>query len=115
MSTNLRQKDLLIVGFWSDWRYLNEVFSSVLSSLLPGSVTVIDQSDRQQLQQKAPDLWDAMNAAGISFCHIQESGADALDELPYNVVRSGRAGDFIRPEPSAKWYDMDGAREELGI
>ena len=250
MSTNLRQKDLLIVGFWSDWHYLNEVFSSTLSTLMPNSVTVIDQSDRQELQQKAPDLWSALNAGGILFDHVQESGADALDELrrafsgnylrqvfaagrdsleqqsgarcdptwfevgnldsealygwrrdaegvpsgkpatkkqpknsellgffhlllrragatayetgyevngrtirvingrgaslrtlrsefveppavvtadmivavtatdlgyPDNIVRAGRVGDFIRPEPVAKWFDMEGAREELGI
>ena len=250
MSTNLRQKDLLIVGFWSDWHYLNEIFSSTLSTLMPSSVTVIDQLDRQELQQKAPYLWDAMNGYGISFHHVQESGADALDELrrafsgnylrqvfeagrdslerqfgakcdptwfevenldsealygwrrdaegvpsgkpatkkqpensellgffhlllrragatayetgyevngrtirvingrgaslstlrsefveppavvtadmiiavtatdlgsPDNVVRSGRAGDFIRPEHVAEWYDMDGARKVLGI
>ena len=250
MNTNLRQKDLLIVGFWSDWHYLNQIFSSALPTLTPISVTVIDQSDGQQLQQKAPDLWDAMNADGISFHHVQESAADALDELrrafsgnylrqmfeagryplqqqsgagcdpawfkvgnldsealygwrrdaegvpcskpatkkqpensellgffhlllrqaganahrtgydvngrtirvingrgaslstlrsefieppavvtadmivavtatdlgsPDNVVRSGRAGDFIRPEPVAEWYDMDGARKVLGI
>ena len=34
---------------------------------------------------------------------------------PDNVVRSGRAGDFIRPEPVAEWFDMSGAREELRI
>ena len=34
---------------------------------------------------------------------------------PDNVVRSGRAGDFIRPEPVAEWYDMEGARKVLGI
>ena len=67
MSTNLRQKDLLIVGFWSDWHYLNEIFSSTLSTLMPSSVTVIDQLDRQKLQQKEPYLWDAMNGYGISF------------------------------------------------
>ena len=249
MSTNLREKDLLIVGFWSDWHYLNEVLSSALSTTTPRSVTVIDQSDRQQLEQKAPDLWDTMNAVGVAFCHVQESGADALDELrrefsrnyvrqvlaagrdqierhfgtscdptwldidldsealygwrrdaegvppskpatkrqpedieslgffhlllrragaqaydggyrmngrtirvvngrgaflstvrsefdeppaaatanmmvavtatdlgfPNNIVRSGRAGDIIRPEPVAKWFDMAGARRELGL
>lgn len=250
MSTNLRQKDLLIVGFWCDWNYLNEIFCSTLSALMPSSVTVIDQSDGQQLQQKAPDLWEAMNAEEISFHHVQESGADALDELrrafssnylrqvfeagraslenqsgascdptwfelenldsealygwrrdvegvpsgkpatkkqpedsellgffhlllrqagatahatgydvngrtirvingrgaslstlrsefieppaavtadmivavtatdlgsPHNIVRSGRAGDIIRPEPVAAWFDMAGARRELGL
>jgi hypothetical protein len=91
MSTNLRQKDLLIVGFWSDWHYLNEIFSSTLSTLMPRSVTVIDQLDRQALQQKAPDLWDAMNGYGISFHHVQESGADALDEL-----RRAFSGNYLR-------------------
>ena len=34
---------------------------------------------------------------------------------PDNVVRSRRAGDFIRPEHVAEWYDLDEARKVLGI
>jgi hypothetical protein len=50
-------KDLLVVGFWSDWAYLNTILRSVLGVVAPASVTVIDQSDSGQLQAKAPRLW----------------------------------------------------------
>ncbi|MCY1369667.1 hypothetical protein D9M69_567190 [compost metagenome] len=35
--------------------------------------------------------------------------------VPDNVVRSGRAGDVIRPNPAGEWYDLPGARAALGI
>lgn len=57
MAANLRQKDLLVVGFWSDWAYLNILLGTVLDGLAPLSVTVIDLADAAALQAKAPDLW----------------------------------------------------------
>ena len=35
--------------------------------------------------------------------------------VPDNVVRSGRTGDVIRPDPAGEWYDLPGARAALGI
>jgi hypothetical protein len=35
--------------------------------------------------------------------------------VPDNVVRSGRAGDVIRPDTAGEWYDLPGARAALGI
>jgi hypothetical protein len=35
--------------------------------------------------------------------------------VPDNVVRSGRAGDVLRPDPAGEWYDLLGARAALGI
>jgi hypothetical protein len=35
--------------------------------------------------------------------------------VPDNVVRSGRAGDVIRPDPTGKWFDLPAARAVLGI
>ena len=81
MAANLRQKDLLIVGFWSDWQYLNEILGAALDDLNPRSVTVADPSDEVELQQKAPDLWTVAHAENVSFHHVQESGANVLDEL----------------------------------
>ena len=81
MAANLRQKDLLIVGFWSDWQYLNQIIGSALNNVNPLSVTVADPSDAGQLQQKAPHLWALAHAKNVSFDHVQESGADVLDEL----------------------------------
>lgn len=81
MAANLRQKDLLVVGFWSDWVYLNGLLGTVLDGLSPLSVTVVDLADADALQQKAPDLWALAHGDGVTFTHVQESGAVALDEL----------------------------------
>lgn len=81
MAANLRQKDLLVVGFWSDWDYLNQVLGDAVEGLNPSSVTVIDPSPTAVLQTKAPGLWALAHQPQVTFSHIQESGADALDEL----------------------------------
>lgn len=81
MAANLRQKDLLVVGFWSDWDYLNQVIGNALQGVDPLSVTVIDLSAAADLEQKAPDLWALAHQAHVTFTHVQESGAVALDEL----------------------------------
>ena len=81
MAANLRQKDLLVVGFWSDWDYLNGVLGTILEGVAPLSVTVIDNADAAVLEQKAPQLWAIAHGAQVTFTHVQESGADALDEL----------------------------------
>jgi len=41
-------------------------------------------------------------------------GATVL-AAPGNVVRSGRPRDIVRPESSATWVDINGARTILGI
>lgn len=81
IAANLRQKDLLVVGFWSDWDYLNRVLGDAVQGLNPLSVTVIDPSPTATLQAKAPGLWALAHQPQVTFAHIQESGADALDEL----------------------------------
>jgi len=81
MAANLREKDLLVVGFWSDWDYLNGVLGDAVQGLDPLSVTVVDPSTTAVLQTKAPNLWALAHGANVEFFHIQESGADALDEL----------------------------------
>lgn len=81
MAANLRQKDLLVVGFWSDWEYLNAVIGEALIEVQPLSVTVIDLSPTNALEQKAPQLWEIAHAQNVKFEHVQESGAAALDEL----------------------------------
>lgn len=81
MAANLRQKDLLVVGFWSDWEYLNAVIGEALIDVQPLSVTVIDLSPTNALEQKAPQLWEIAHAQNVTFEHVQESGASALDEL----------------------------------
>lgn len=81
MTANLRQKDLLVVGFWSDWDYLNQLIGGAVQGLAPLSVTVVDLSSARDLEHKAPDLWALAHQPHVTFTHVQESGADALDEL----------------------------------
>jgi hypothetical protein len=88
MAVNLRHKDLLVIGFWSDWAYLNAVLGTVLDGLEPLSVTVVDPTDAATLQTKAPDLWTLAHGAGVVFTHVQESGADALSELRREFSRN---------------------------
>lgn len=81
MAANLRQKDLLVVGFWSDWDYLNRVIGAALDGLDPLSVTVVDLSGAADLERKAPELWALAHKSKVTFTLVQESGAEALDEL----------------------------------
>jgi hypothetical protein len=74
-------KDLVVVGFWTDWGYLNNVLAEALTIDSANSVTVIDPDSTANLQAKAPDLWTTLNSLSNGFEHVQESGANALDEL----------------------------------
>lgn len=77
---NLRGKDLLIVGFWTDWRYLNAAVNAVLAGHGLASVTVIDLLPSAELALRAPGLWTTLNAAPL-FTHVQASSDQALEEL----------------------------------
>jgi hypothetical protein len=81
MQANLQHKDLLVVGFWSDWAYLNLILDGVLGVIAPASVTVIDPSSSADLEAKAPNLWALAHKAGMTFSHVQEYAEGALDEL----------------------------------
>jgi hypothetical protein len=81
MNVHLPGKHLLVVGFWTDWGYLNDVFASAFAIKNAHSVTVVDPEPSAKLQAKAPDLWDKLNKLSNSFEHVQESGDLVLDEL----------------------------------
>ena len=81
LNLHLRNKDLLIVGFWSDWSYFNSVLDAALGVVHPAKVTIVDPSDTTALQSKAPGLWALGNQSGVSFKHVNASGAEFLDSL----------------------------------
>ncbi|SFJ53534.1 SIR2 family protein [Bradyrhizobium sp. cf659] len=80
LAINLPGKDLLIVGFWTDWGYFNAVLADAIAVGGIRSVVVIDPSPTEALRQKAPELW-ANLTAGTHFTHVASSGDAALDEL----------------------------------
>lgn len=81
MEANLQHKDLLVVGFWSEWAYLNEILGKVVAGIAPTSITVIDPSDSAALEAKAPNLWALAHTPGVVFNHVKEYAEVALDEL----------------------------------
>jgi hypothetical protein len=81
MTINLPAKDLLIVGFWTDWGYLNDLLANAITVQGFNSVTVIDPAPAADLQQKAPALWNKLTGGTVLFMHIRASGAAALEEL----------------------------------
>ena len=76
---NLRQRDLVVVGFWSDWSYLNEVLENCLSPEAPNAVILVDPASAATLSQKAPLLWAWAHRGW--FQHVQEDGKGFLAEL----------------------------------
>ena len=72
IAANLRQKDLLVVGFWSDWAYLNGALGKIFDGFAPLSVTVIDMANAAVLEAKAPGLWALAHCDHVSFAHVQE-------------------------------------------
>jgi len=91
MAANLREKDFLVVGFWTDWDYLNSVIGSALEGVTPRSVTLVDLDTEERLQQKAPGLWELAHRDGVLFTHVRESGAAVLSDL-----RRGFSASYIR-------------------
>ena len=81
MNLHLPGKHLIVIGFWTDWGYLNDVIGNAFTIDNATSVTVIDPSTAMELQTKAPNLWKKLNGLSSVFEHVQASGADALEEL----------------------------------
>lgn len=77
----LLDKDLLIVGYSTDWDYLNQVIAQTLGAVSPASVLVVDPSTTADFVAKAPDLAALAGRAKKGAFHIQASGSAFLDEL----------------------------------
>jgi hypothetical protein len=87
MGLTLPGKDLLVVGFWTDWGYLNDVIANALNVNPFGSVTVIDPKNSADLESAAPTLWARLTGGTANFQHVRASGADALNELRVSFSR----------------------------
>jgi hypothetical protein len=81
MTLNLPGRDLVVVGFWTDWGYLNDVLANAFTIANARSVTVIDPTSLAELQNKAPTLWSKLTGLSLTFEHVQGSADDALEEL----------------------------------
>jgi hypothetical protein len=80
MDLHLPNRHILVVGFWTDWGYLNAVLDAAIQVGTAASVTVIDPLPTAQLQARAPNLWNVLTQVA-DFTHVPHSANDALDEL----------------------------------
>jgi len=104
LQSTLLDRDVLIVGFWSDWAYLSDILASTVNAIRPRTIYLVDPSPAAVLASKAPEMWSWANAPGVSFHHEQESGAEFLDELRRRVSRAFLMRAFL---------DADGAYRSL--
>ena len=80
LQANIPEKDLIFVGFWSDWIYLNDAFANYFHSAHGSMVVLVDPQPAAALTAKAPALWAWAQANG-NFHHVPELGNDFLEEL----------------------------------
>jgi hypothetical protein len=91
LAAELVGRDILIVGFWSEWEYLSDVFASALPALGRCSLVLVDPSAPEALEAKAPKLWRWAHGTDVRFVHERQSGAEFLDEF-----RKHFATNFLR-------------------
>lgn len=81
LQTQLLDRDLVIVGYFTDWDYLNSVLKECLDAVSPSNIIVVDPSTTQALQGKAPALFElGANCTG-NFVHVRSSGDEFLNEM----------------------------------
>lgn len=78
---HLAERDLVIVGFWSDWPYLNRTLLACVRSLTPSFVVLVDNASSDDLKKKAPQLWSWAATKSLTFKHVQQGAKEFLEEL----------------------------------
>ncbi len=81
VSTHLKARDVVFLGFWSDWAYLNDIFQSALTPTENALVLIVNPSDDCELEEKARGLWTWSCQPGITRRIVRQSAADFLTEL----------------------------------
>jgi len=115
LGVHLADRDLLIVGYWTDWDYLNQVLGATLGAITPAQVTIVDPADPASFPAKAPELYAMGERATVRFQHVKASGADFLAALRLSfsktfvrrVLHAG-SGDFAAVAGQAadqQWLD----------
>jgi hypothetical protein len=126
LAHRLLNRDLVIVGYWTDWDYLNAVLTTSLDTVNPSRVIVVDPADSDSFPEKAPALYALGKRASGGFLHVRESGARFLASLRREFSKSfirqvlhGGAADFqnhkgTAPDPS--WLEApDVANDQLWL
>lgn len=88
LTQRLLDRDLVIVGYWTDWDYLNEVLEQSLGAVSPSRIIVVDPCDTATFETKAKALFELGERATSGFFHVKESGAVFLNQLRVDFSRA---------------------------
>lgn len=105
LETNLPFREVIVLGFWTDWDYLNVIFERSLTFLEPDDVItlfVVNPATEEDLRRQAPDLFGWCDETDqVEFIHIPECGEPFLIELRNRVSRNfyARASPAGRTRP----------------
>ena len=91
LNHRLVDKDLVIVGYFTDWDYLNGVLDQALGEVSPSRVVVVDRGEAAWLAAKAPVFHALGSRAKSEFLHVQAPGDTFLQALRVRFCQS-----FIR-------------------
>lgn len=115
LNVRLLNRDLLIIGYWTDWDYLNEVLGATLGAVNPSRVIVVDPADGAVFQEKAPALYALGERATTAFQHVRASGSNFLESLRLafgksfvrQVLHAGTADyeHYAGTPPQADWTE----------
>ena len=87
LEVRLLDRDILVVGYWTDWDYLNEVLERALGAVTPSRVIVVDPCDTASFENKAPALFALGQRAADQFDHVRCSGDLFLEKLRVEFSR----------------------------
>ncbi|MFA3919130.1 hypothetical protein [Ruegeria hyattellae] len=88
LTNRLLNRDIVIVGYWTDWDYLNEVLEMSLNAVAPSRVIVVDPCETGSFAAKAPALFELGQRATEEFLHVCSSGDLFLEKLRMSFSRA---------------------------
>ena len=87
MIGNLRGNDLVLVGYWTDWPYLNETFADCIQDLRPPTVVLVNPDKPENLRDKAEGLWNWAIESDTDFHHVPVGGNEFLERLRFEFSK----------------------------
>lgn len=107
LRVKLLDRDLIVVGYFTDWDYLNALLETTLGAVTPARILVVNPDSTEQLRDKAPNFLGLGAREGIKFLHVKSTGDHFL-----NLLRQRFSLAFIRQVIAAgahAFNDLTGA------
>lgn len=88
LAQQLLNRDLLIIGYSTDWLYLNTVLESALGAVNPARILIVDPVASADYIGKAPFLAALGDGCANGNFHLRASGDEFLERLRTEYSRS---------------------------